>query len=224
MNNVLKHILIGIMFFLIILSVIALIEIHVLNSKIYNFSFSPKSVSNYLSTYSEYKTLFIFTVTIITAYFGLERLNEATNTNILKIKQDRFQEWKSSIEHRLICADTDNHQIRKVFAHKRLRFFNDLYKVDFTIKDINQLTQLFGHFKDIISFIESQNNTYVKQGGIYPTDRYAYSYDAFRYLFLGCLSEHYIKIDEDLADLFLNELPKDRMINSQLYESVISRR
>ncbi|KAA6326749.1 hypothetical protein EZS27_024189 [termite gut metagenome] len=224
MNSVLKYVLIFVMCFLIILSVIALIEIHILNSNIHNLSFSSKGVANYLNSYSEYKTLFIFTVTIITAYFGLERLNEATNANILKIKHDHFQEWKSSIEYRLIYADTNNHQIRKVFAHKRLRFFDDLYKIDFVVKDKNQLTQLFSHFKDIVPFIESQNDTYVKQGGIYQTDRYAYSYDAFRYLFLGCLHEPYIGIEEDLADLFLQELPKDRTINSQLYASAISRR
>jgi hypothetical protein len=223
MNNVLKYILISVMAFLIILSVSALIEIHVRNSIIYSFSFSLKGVVNYLNSYSEYKTLFISTVSIITAYFGLERLNEATNANTLKLKQDRFQEWKSSIEHRLIYADTDNHQIRKVFAHKRLAFFDDLYKINFAIKDKAQLTKLFNHFKDIVPFIERQNNTHINQGGIYPTNKYSYSYDAFRYLFLGCLSESYIEIENDLKDLFLQELPNDRIINSKLYESVISR-
>jgi len=224
MNTILKYILIVVMFFLIILSVVALIVIHVQNSNIYDFSFTPKGVVNYLNSYSEYKTLFIFTVSIITAYFGLERLNEATNANILKIKQDRFQEWKSSIEHRLIYADTENHQIRKVFAHKRLRFFNDLYQMNFLIKDKAQLIKLFDHFKDIVPFIEAQNDIHVRQGGIYQSDKHAYSYDAFRYLFLGCVYEPYTDIDEDLSELFLQELPKDRMISPQLYQSAISKR
>lgn len=158
-------------------------------------------------------------MTIITAYFGLERLNEATNANLLKIKQDRFQEWKSSIEYRLIYADTDNPQIRKVFASKRLKFFNDLYKVDFTIKSKDQLTLIFSNFKDVVPIIESQNDEYIKMGSIYPDDKYAYSYEAFRYLFLGCLHGQYKEIEKDLATLFLIELPESRIISPQLYKA-----
>lgn len=202
-----------------LLSIIALINIHIANYT-YILEVTPEGVNNYISSFSEYKTLFASTITVIAAYFGLERLNEATIANNEKVKQDRFIEWKFSIEHRLAYADEKNPQIRKVFASKRFYLFNDLYAINFIVKDKKKLEDLFNkYFKDIVPFIERQNQTYLKQAGIYPSEKYSYSYDAFRYLFFGCCPyENYLEIEVDLASLFLHELPNSRIINEKSYQ------
>ncbi len=71
----------------------------------------------------------------------------------------------------------------------------------------------------IIQFFESMNNEYIDMGGIYPSSTYSYSYDSFRFLFLGCLKEYYDEIGTDLRKLYLEKMAPDRTINKAMYQS-----
>lgn len=209
---------------LLIMSCLALIDIHwnFFDKSKYEFSFTPQEINTYLQGFGVYKTLFTGTVATIAAYFGLLRLKVANEANKDKLKQDRFSEFKTLIDVRVIEVESRDPYMKREFIRIRYNFFNDLFERKFSILDSVSLREVFErHFKNVVRFFEEQNNRYIKMGGIYPNSTYSYSYDSFRFMFQGCFEEMYLGIETDLLKLYLAEMDSARMINADMYSTAL---
>jgi hypothetical protein len=66
------------------------------------------------------------------------------------------------------------------------------------------------------------NDKNVEIGAVYPNSNHSYSFDAFQYLFLGCLDDNsYTDIFQDLKLLYLKCLPADRVIDPHMYKAAL---
>lgn len=206
---------------LIVMSIIALIAIHMTLSEM-KFSFTPKGLNSYLSAYKEYSALFAGTITVTGVYFGLLRVHAATDANRDKLRQDRFSEWKTTLDIRMIETDKPDPYMKREFVRLRWQFFLELYSRNFTIKDKDELFTIFTNvFKSIVPFFEEQNNRHIGMGGSYPDKFYSYSFDSFRFLFLGSIETFYDDIVADLKELYLGAMKPDRLIDRSLYEAAL---
>jgi hypothetical protein len=213
--KIFNGLLMTIIIILIFMSVLALGTIHWFLYNEYSFSFSPNGIDNYLASFGQYKALFTATVATIAAYFGLHRLKVATDANIDKLRQDRFSEWKTILDIRLIEIEKVDPYMRKEFTRVRYNLFLKLYAVNFSIKDNSQLTEIFQSiFQDLTRLFEEQNNKQIGMGGIYSTNKYSYSFDSFQFLFLGSLDGNYPEIQRDLHTLYLAALDPNRYIDN----------
>ena len=220
MAKIFNILLVVISFILILMSVIALISIHLfLFQK--PFSFTSAGFNFYLETLGQYKSLFAGTISVVVAYFGLLRLNAATEANKDKRKQDYFAEWKLVLEIRSLEIKARDPLMIREFIRLRHSLYEELHSKHFEIENEIVLKSVVDHiFGDgIIQFFESMNNEYIDMGGIYPSSTYSYSYDSFRFLFLGCLKEYYDEIGTDLRKLYLEKMAPDRTINKAMYQS-----
>lgn len=219
--RILKGLLIVSIVILIVTSLLALILIHWTLSK-HSFLFSPKGIDNYLSELGNYKALFTATVATMAAYFGFHRLRAATDANIQKSKQDRFLEWKSVLDIRFIEIEKKDAFMKREFIRIRHNLYERLYPLNFNIGNKSQLTKIFDTtFRDVVGFFELKNNRHIGMGGAYPDNKYSYSFDSFRFLFLGCVDNVYNEIVTDLLELYLSCLPADRLINAEMYKSAL---
>ena len=159
-TNIFNTLLVTIIVILISMSLLAIITIHWIffDAKKYSFSFSPDGINNYLKGFGNYKALFTSTVATIAAYFGLFRLKAATDANRDKIKQDRFLEWKTVLEVRLIEMEKKDPYMKREFIRLRYNYFKQLYDMNFSISTKEQLQQIFQtNFIKIINSFETQN-------------------------------------------------------------------
>ncbi|MBK9630333.1 MAG: hypothetical protein IPO62_04585 [Saprospiraceae bacterium] len=203
---------------LIFMSLVALLTIHWTLYNKYSFSFSPEGIDNYLTSFGQYKALFTATVATIGAYFGLHRLKAATDANSDKLKQDHFSEWKTVLDIRFIEIEKADPFMRREFTRVRYNLFRQLYDLNFSITNNTQLTQIFqSTFQDLARFFEEQNNRHIGMGGVYPTNKYSYSFDSFRFLFLGSVDTIYPEIGSDLQTLYLAALDPNRMIDANMF-------
>lgn len=115
---------------------------------------------------------------------GLHRLKAATDANSDKLKQDHFSEWKTVLDIRFIEIEKADPFMRREFTRVRYNLFRQLYDLNFSITNNTQLTQIFqSTFQDLARFFEEQNNRHIGMGGVYPTNKYSYSFDSFRFYF-----------------------------------------
>lgn len=222
MTKIFNTLLVVISFILILMSVIALISVHLTLSES-AFSFTPDGFNSYLKALGQYGSLFAGTISVVVAYFGLLRLNAATEANKDKRKQDYFAEWKLVLEIRsLEIKDRDPRMVRE-FTRLRYSLYEELYSKHFEIKNKIELQSVFnGIFGDgIIKFFESMNETRLGMGDVYPSSTYSYSLDSFRFLFLGCLKSYYDELENDLQKLYLEEMDPNRIIDKNLYQSAL---
>ncbi len=219
--KILKVLLLVAMIILIAMSLLALIAIHwTLSEK--SFAFTLKGIDNYLAALGNYKALFTATVATMAAYFGFHRLKAATEANIQKSKQDRFSEWKYVLDIRLAEIEKSDPFMKREFIRIRHNFYERLYPLNFNIDGKAQLTNIFdATFRDTVNFFEQQNNKHIGMGGAYPNNKFAYSFDSFRFLFLGCIDNVYNNIVPDLMELYLRCLPADRIINAGMYKAAL---
>lgn len=217
-----SKLLVAISVILIIMSVIALTSVHlVLFEK--SFSFTPEGLNLYIESLGEYGSLFAGTISVVVAYLGLLRLDAATEANRDKRKQDYFAEWKTILEIRSIeVKDRDPRMVRE-FTRLRHSLYEKLYTKHFAIKNKEELQSVFDSFFEngIINFFESMNEDSINQGNIYPSSSYSYSFDSFRFLFLGCLNEYYDDIENDLKSLYMEKMDSNRTIDEALYQSAL---
>lgn len=215
--EILKRLLIAAMVILIGMSTLAMISLHWgLSQK--TFEFSPKGIDNYLSTLGTYKALFTSTITTIAAYFGLHRLNAAIEANVQKVKQDRFNEWRSVLDVGLVRVERTDPHMKNEFIRLRYRFFEKLYLLNFNIAKKSQLENIFKEvFKGVSLSFEQQNKRNISMGGIYRNQKDSYSFDNFRYLFIIGVDPMYNELVSDLQDMYLECLPDSRLIDPQAY-------
>lgn len=222
MPKIFNILFIGISFILLLMSGVALISVHLtLFEK--PFSFTPDGLNLYLETLGQHSSLFAGTITVVVAYFGLMRLNAATEANKDKKKQDYFVEWKNVLEIRSIeIKDQDPRMVRE-FARIRYALYEELYPKQFVIKNKVELQSIFDRIfgNGIIDFFESMNEKRLGMGDIYPSSTHSYSLDSFRFLFLGCLKDDYERIVNDLQELYLEKMKPNRIVNEALYQSAL---
>lgn len=203
------------------MSFLALIVVHWTLSQ-QAFSFTPKGIEIYLSALSRYKALFTATVATIAAYFGFHRLNAATDANVQKLKQDRFTEWKSVLDVSFIEIEKYDPFMKKRFIRVRHKFYEQLYPLNFNIQNKSQLTHIFdATFRPLVNFFEQQNEKHIGMGGAYLNDKHSYSYDSYRFLFLGCVDDYYDNIEFDLHNLYLSCLPPERQIDAEMHNNAL---
>lgn len=213
----LNIVLIAIMCVLGFFSVIALIAVHSTLMTQYSFTLKPDGLIFYLSQVGHYKELFAGTITVIAAFFGLHRLNAAIETNILKIKSDRFAEWKLVLEARLPEAEVENPYMRREFIRVRYNFYESLNELTFRIENREQLTTIFQrHFQDLARFFEDMNEKHMHIAA-YPNNNYAFSFDSFRFVFVGCADYIYNGAVADLLTLYVAQIDPARMIDQRIY-------
>jgi hypothetical protein len=199
------------------MSIVAVLAIHMDLSK-QELIFSPESVNVYIASFGEYESLFAATLGVAGAYFAFLQLKSAVNTYKDKIRYDYFTEWKITLEIRLREVEADEPYMNREFTKLRYQLFLQLYEMKFSILTREQLEQVFEqHFKNEVGFLETKNKKHEGMGGIYPDQNYSYSFDNFRFVFLGCLNNFYEKIEADLQSIYVKNLPKPRTIDQQAY-------
>lgn len=207
---------------LISISLLALAAIHWKLWDEYYFSFSPEGINTYLTSFGQYKVLFLATVTTIATYFGLQRLKAATDANNDKLRLDRFSEWKTVLDIRFIEIEKHDPYMKREFVRVRYNLFRQLYNLNFSVTNNKQLTQIFiSTFQDIIRFLEEQNNKHLGMGGVYPNNTYSYSFDNFRFLFVGSIDTFYPEIVRDLQTLYLATLDQNRIVDVGMYQTAL---
>lgn len=220
--KIFNFLLVAIIVILILMSIIALIAIHWTLYYKYSFSFSPYGINNYFTAFGQYKALFTATVTTIVAYFGLHRLKVATDANSDKLKQDRFSEWRTVLDIRFIEIEKIDPFMRREFIRLRYNLYQELYDLNFAITNNTQLTKIFQSiFENYVRFFEEQNNKHIDMGGIYNNNAQCYSFDSFRFLFLGSLDTDYPEIVKNLETLYLGKLDPNRIINPALFQTAL---
>jgi hypothetical protein len=203
---------------LVILSTTILIIIQYNFSK-NNLDFSIDGLNYYLSEFTTYKELFITTITLIVAYFGILRLTAAEEANKEKLKQDRFGEWKYLLDIRITEVEKNNPFLKRQFTTIRFKLFESLYKKNMEINSQNNLYQIFDkELRDSIKFLEEMNENY-QQKGVYPNCQYSYIYSDFQFIFLGLLDNYYNGMEGDLKNVVANCLDPNRTIDEKLYAS-----
>jgi hypothetical protein len=164
-TKIFNGLLLTIIGILILMSLLALATIHWTLIDNYSFSFSPKGINLYLTTFGQYKALFTVTIATIAAFFGFHRLKVATEANLQKIKQDRFIEWKSTLDIRFTYSEKLDKTMNAEFFRIRYKFFEKLYEINFIVSNANQLNEIFEQTfpADLIKFFESQNDKHINR-------------------------------------------------------------
>ena len=214
--NILMIIIITI---LLVMSSIALISIH---GKLVDlpFEFTPFGIDNYLSSFGFYKYLFTGTIATCSAYFGLLRVKATLDSNIEKIKQDRFSEWKTIVQLRCNEIEYIDPKMTREIIKVRRAMYNYLYDKDFKINSIEELTPLFNdNIANLVAFFEDTNKRQQKLGTVYQNDRHTYSFNSFRFIFFGMIEGYYDNIINDLENLYIANLREGRMINEGWYQT-----
>ncbi|MCG8750554.1 hypothetical protein [Tenacibaculum finnmarkense] len=202
------------------MSILALISIH---GKLADFDskFSPSGIDNYLSSYANYKYLFTGTIATCSAYFGLLRVKATLDSNLEKIKQDRFSEWKTIVQIRCGEIESLDPKMTREIIKIRLSIYNFLYDKNFKIQNINELTEVFNAYvSSLVGFFENTNKRQ-QQLGVYRNERHSYSFDSFRFVFYGMLDSCYEEMINDLEELYIQNLPNGRMIGEGHYQTAL---
>lgn len=208
---------------LLLMSILALTTIHWHLIELgLTFSFTPKGIDTYISAFGQYKYLFSGTIATCSVYFGLLGLKLSKDANLDKIKKDDFNEWKMILQVSSAEINKDDPLMINKIIKIRRQLFNDLHKLDFNIQNIDQLTAIFNdHIKELVGNFELNNNRWLGMGGIYKNDQHSYSYDSFQFIFFGMIEEHYENIGNDLKNLYIENLPADRHIDNDLYQTAM---
>lgn len=187
-----------------------------------NFEFSPEGISFYISQFTQYNGLFAATITLIVAYYGIERLKAAERANTDKVKLDRYADWKTITDSRIDVIKDDNPLFKREFINIRYKLFEDLYP-SFSIQNKKQLQSIFNkYFANLIVAFESNNKRHQGCGEIYQSEDYTYFGQNFIFVVLGSVTgEKYDKASEDLLKMYVDSLSPDRIIDSVAYQTAL---
>lgn len=180
---------------------------------------SSEGVSLYIKQFSKFYGLFGATVTVIVAYYGIERLRAAERANYDKVKLDRYADWRLITDLRIELIKDDNPLFRREFYKMRYQLFEELYP-KFEIKDYTQLNLIFDrYFKSYIPSFEKNNAAHQRSGEFYPSANHSFFGSKLDFVFLGSLQgETYENINEDFEKLYIKNLPPDRIIDARAYQ------
>lgn len=189
---------------------------------------NTKTIRLYLSLYASYDNLFTATITVITIIFALEQIEAAIKSNAIKVKQDRFIEWRTIMDCYLLEVAESDPLMKREFIKRRIKLYDKLIEYGFVIRDRKALEDILAKIFDnkVISFFETNNSFYLRYQKIYPNDQFSYSYDSFCFLFLGGLDDlpnNYSELKQDLEKIYIGALDSDRKISEQDYNDAKER-
>jgi len=223
MHKTFNFIIILFSYILCFLSLVAFIFIHINLAK-YEFQFNLDGINNYFKALTEYKELFAGTITLIVAYYGIQRFDAADDANRDRIKLDRFSDWKNITEMRMADIKENNKNFLREFSRVRFNFYSDLYDNSMAINNKSELLTIFNkYFKKTAPYLEKTTKKFLEMEGIYPNQNFTYFYDDFFYVFIDCLDNSYETIYIDLKELYVKALDPDRVIDDKLYKDVLNR-
>lgn len=218
-----KWLFLGLVIILGIFSILAIVSIHWHLFSKYHFEFSPIGINTYISSFEKYKALFAATGACFSIYFVVMGLLTNITSNMEKIKNDRFTEWKNILDIRLIETDINDPYLKKIFISNRHSLFLKLDELNYSVNNKSELIDIFNsYFRDSIAMLEKMNKNHMKYGGVYRDKNHSYSFNSFEFIFLGTLKNKYPGIQEDLNELFLNSIDINRTIDEPLYLSSIN--
>lgn len=222
--RILNILMIVIISILSIMSILALISIHG-KLAVFDVKLTPTGIETYLSSFGTYKYLFTGTIATCSAYFGLLRVKATLDSNLDKIKKDRFNEWKTIVQVRCSEIESLEPKMTREIIKVRRALYEDLYEKNFSIENKEELTEIFNaHISDLVGFFESTNKRQQALGGIYRNERHCYSFNSFRFLFYGMLDSWCDEMIEDLEALYIQNLPDGRMISEGHYQTALQNR
>jgi hypothetical protein len=210
-------------YILCIFSLLAFIFIHLEIFK-NKFQLDLNGLNYYFESLAKFKELFAGTITLIVAYYGIQRFQAAEIANKDKIKLDRFSDWKTITEIRMNEFKDVNKKFSREFSRIRYNFYNDLYSKNMSIKNKAELKLIYDkYFKNLTRFFEETTNDFIGMGGIYLNQEYTYFFDDFYFVFIGCLDNSYNEIYKDTKELYLSNLDAERIINTEMYYAAKTR-
>jgi len=221
MGTIFRYIIISVALALFILSLTAFIamQFSLFENKM---DLSPEGISFYITAFSKYYGLFAATITLIVAYYGIERLRAAERANNDKVKLDRYADWRIITDVRLQVVKEDNPRFLEEFVRIRYKLFEDVYP-SFSIHNKKELQDLFDkYFAYLVLAFETLNKKHQDFGGIYPSNDHSYFGGNLLYVFMGSLTgEKYEGANEDFKEIYLAKLDPERVINPSLYVTAV---
>lgn len=183
-----------------------------------SYCWETNCIDYLLNTITEHQTLYAGTIATIVAFLGLLRLEAATEANKDKLRNDHFSEWKTCLEIISIKIEKEDSYMKNHFILIRQKLFPQLYNMNFKIKNLEELKLFFNaNFKNVISDFESQNQIYIKRGGCYPSNDFAFAYDSFLALINWSINEKYESFIKDLRVLYMSSLDPKREIDNKKF-------
>lgn len=181
----------------------------------YPLQFNLEGLNNYFREIGHFKELFAATITLIVAYFAIQRWHAAEIANKDKVKLDRFSDWKAISELRMNEVSASNSLFKREFSRIRYNFFNELYDSKMSINEKIQLEKIYNnHFKGLAKIFEEQSKGYINRGGNYENLNSAFFVDDFYFVFAGCVDKSYENISTDFKEIYLKDLDPQRQVLS----------
>lgn len=222
MQKTFNFIIIVFAYILCVLSLIAFIFIHIDLAK-RSFQFNLEGINNYFTALTEFKELFTGTITLIVAYYGIQRFQAAEDANKDRIKLDRYTDWKNITETRMNEIKERNPNFSRVFSRLRFNLYNDLYEKQMAIYDNTELKKIYDkYFQKSTAELEKTSSKYLSMGGIYPDKESAYFFDDFYIVFIDCLDSTYENIYDDIKSLYLQNMDGGRVIDVDNYYKALA--
>ncbi len=218
MKKFLSKIFKGVTVILLILSVAAMILIQIDLGRNYQFDLSVSGITYYLLAFGKFKELFLGTIALVAGYVGVESFLET-------VKENRYTDWVARTEIRYSEIVKYDPQLKILLSHQRRTMFEYLEKENFSFNNKESLKLFFEKFiAPKVPYIEESNTRYENLGGCYPDENFTFSYLNFQYIFAEMvnLSKSYPCILNDLHTMYIDSLPKNRTIDSALYNAAIN--
>ncbi len=206
---------------LIILSLIALLFIHLDTLKL-KFDLSTTGFINYLNYYEPFKVLFSAAIVIITTFLGIERLGLMIQANMYSYRASNRTLWIQTVKEFYSEIKRDNPYICKEISRKIVEIHDFLFELSYKIKDKEELKKFFDKFfLNRVQFFEEQNIKYQNIVS-YHDDKHSYSFMDFKYIFNVLINadESYKDLQNDLQEIYQNAVLKfsKQHIDKELFE------
>jgi hypothetical protein len=214
MQKLFNTIIVVLSLILCVFSLLAFVLVNIELSK-HRLQIDLTGLNNYLIEVGKFKELYAATITLIVAYFAIQRLYAAEIANKDKVKLDRFSDWKNISELRMNEITPNNSFFKREFSRVRYNFFNELYDSKMSINNKTELTKIYNnHFKDLTKRFEEQTKSYISRGGYYENLDTAFFLDDFYFVFVGCVDKSYENIANDFKEVYLSNLDPNRLTYS----------
>ncbi|MBI9069641.1 MAG: hypothetical protein JEZ09_20260 [Salinivirgaceae bacterium] len=180
----------------------------------YEFSFTREGLDFYCQSFSNFKLLFASTLAICTTYWGVLSIKQ-------KIKQDKLAAWKEAMDERVEEKNEDNPIMCREIKQIRTYIFEDLYKLNFKIKNKKQFDFIFDkHFSKLSGHFETCNKKRERFEKIYPNKDYSYSLEAFQFIFFTMITKKYDGFTKYLQNKYKTSIKVHKIVNQKKYQEI----
>ncbi|NTW33162.1 MAG: hypothetical protein HGB12_11140 [Bacteroidetes bacterium] len=172
-------------------------------------SFNYNGFINFINIFAPFNILFASTFVVLTSKYSIEQMSLMKESNINFVKSNERNQWISFLNPHIDVLGKTDFELRTDLLKKLPLIHDYLFKINYTIKDMQELKEFFVTF--FISKIEKyEQNLFWLNIVVYPNDNYSYSFDNFNRIFILMINEEksYSKIQEDLRELYMIEVKK----------------